>query len=140
MADELIRTEIRLSKGHRDQLEQLKAQRDVSFNQAVASALDQFFAPAGTSNALELIHQRLWNLDAAAQKSAERLLAIEEGLAQTMESVVALLEQVVAPPVLTPPEVARPSVPVASAIRTDPTPEPELVELPARRFWFGQPR
>lgn len=88
-----IRTTITLSAEHRERLEQAKSQRNVTFNEVIASALTAYFTQDRDKVLFEQIHKTLWNLDSATQRQAERLTHLEGAVQQLMELVGLIADQ-----------------------------------------------
>jgi hypothetical protein len=81
-------------------MDHARAERKLTYNELVGSAVDAYLSPqpaAMPPESIDQIQQRLWSLDSASQKGTERLAAIEtqlDGLRGVMEQGLELLMQI----------------------------------------------
>jgi hypothetical protein len=162
------RKDIDLEEQHIVQMDVIRNGRRVTYSDVVKAALDAYFSPKtpgpadeladrldGTRNALEQIQQRLWSLDSASQKTAERLAAIDthlDGLhgviEQAMELLIRIGERLADTLVREPIPITEP-VRVPTPPAPDETPVTDILHDPrsqwyippqkeAKRGWFGR--
>jgi hypothetical protein len=81
-------------------MDHAREERKLTYNEFVGSAVDAYLSaqPSAISpESIDQIQQRLWSLDSASQKSAERLAAIEtqlDGLHRVIEQSLELVMQI----------------------------------------------
>jgi hypothetical protein len=139
-------------------MDRAKEDRKVTYNELVGSAVDAYLTPQVSvpsaeqpphQSTVESIQQRLWSLDSASQKTAERLAALEQVAEQSMECLIRIAESLAKTPA---PEIAAPVPNTPSPPRSDdqaaceamlakirePLVEPPPV-VPEREKWWGVP-
>jgi hypothetical protein len=135
--------EVRVSPEQKAELDAIKSERRLTYSEVVKAALDAYFAPKAAPLSADLTN-RLWSIDSASQKTAERLAAIDtqlDGLhgvvEQAMDLLILIGERMASAPVEAPEPTPQP------AQRTTPPPveEPPITDMfhDPRSQWYIPP-